>query len=200
MALIVCENCGKKISDTTEKCIHCGALLKTLENKADDVNRIKEETAKEEKTRVNYLTLSDSEQMRLEEEFWEYDKEAFEWYVKMYQNRKPLDIPFFLETLGGLLVGVPVGIILKAILSGSAREFAMFGLMVSSFAVFVGYFSMSFGILFNSGAKKRRKQFIYQKRFQRWLKENKDMDFMPTLWKKGDELLFESVDIDKETF
>ena len=24
MALIVCKGCGKKISDTVEKCIHCG--------------------------------------------------------------------------------------------------------------------------------------------------------------------------------
>ena len=27
MALIVCKKCGKKVSDTLDKCIHCGAPL-----------------------------------------------------------------------------------------------------------------------------------------------------------------------------
>jgi len=32
MALIVCENCGREISDTSKKCVHCGAVVKKSNN------------------------------------------------------------------------------------------------------------------------------------------------------------------------
>ena len=32
MALIKCQECGKEISDTSKRCIHCGAKIKKEKN------------------------------------------------------------------------------------------------------------------------------------------------------------------------
>lgn len=45
MALIICPECGKEVSDTVNQCIHCGYILK---RKACVESELKDETTREE--------------------------------------------------------------------------------------------------------------------------------------------------------
>lgn len=71
MALIICPNCGKSISDTTEKCFHCGYNLRT------------QTVAPTELQRFNKLTVS--EQDKLRKEYYSKNPE-YESYNKKYQS------------------------------------------------------------------------------------------------------------------
>ncbi len=211
MALIVCKNCGKNISDTTENCIHCGtpvkesleqSVLETEENteKAEAVE-VKEAKKEEKSTRKNYLFLSDDEQVKLEEEFWEYDKEAFEWYRKIYR-KKYMDIPLMLISVVALAA---CGLFMNLFVDFSSKfsmTFGVLGTILCFLAAVTGFVLVGFGTSISAFTRKkeRRQQFIYQKRFQRWLREKKNLDFMPTVFRNGEESIFESVDIDNETF
>ena len=53
MALIKCKECGKMISDTTERCIHCGASTK--ESKDDSIKEVKKEEVKKESGKTGIL-------------------------------------------------------------------------------------------------------------------------------------------------
>ena len=214
MALIVCKNCGKKISDTTENCIHCGTSVKesleqialeteenTVNAEAAEVKETKEEKKEEKSTRKNYLSLSDDEQMRLEEEFWEYDGEAFEWYRKIYRKKR-MDIPLMLISVGSFAVA---GLFMNFLLDTSSEKsmiFAALGAILCSIGGFVGFILVGCdtSISIFTRKKERRQQFIYQKRFQHWLREKKNLDFMPTVFRSGEEEIFESIDIENETF
>ena len=188
MALITCKSCGKSISDTTEKCVHCGALVGVeVEEPSSSVDN----SSVKKKKALNFLTMSDEDQVRLEEEFWETDKEAFEWYKSMYESKIVSAVVMFMYPISFILI------MIFGINSGSSIGFLIVGsLFFFAFLVIATVFFIK-GMPFK---RVRRKQFVYQKRFQRWLKDKKNIEYTPTIWRKSEEALFESVDIDVEGF
>ena len=41
VALIKCQECGKEISDTSKRCIHCGAKIKKVKLKKEKNKEVK---------------------------------------------------------------------------------------------------------------------------------------------------------------
>jgi len=39
MALIKCDECGKEVSDSIKKCIHCGAKIKKIKKQVIKIKR-----------------------------------------------------------------------------------------------------------------------------------------------------------------
>ena len=111
MALINCRNCGKKISESIDKCIHCGFFLRhspTIEftetQSAEYTELSQVETPDESKTiadrsngiepleesLVNYSKLDERKKAKLETEFLKVDKDARNF------RRKGLEIKKFI--------------------------------------------------------------------------------------------------------
>ena len=71
MALITCKFCGKQISSTAEKCIHCGAAVKDTNQDTAPTDTESPKNAPTQKKRIiNELTPD------LESEFLKTNKEA----------------------------------------------------------------------------------------------------------------------------
>ena len=80
MALIICKNCGKRVSDTAEKCIHCGAsLAEELIEEVKEEEIAKEEVNKVEKEEegpklIDFAYYNTDDQLELQKEFNKSDK------------------------------------------------------------------------------------------------------------------------------
>ena len=98
MALIVCTECGRKISDTSKHCIHCGAAIESSHE--ETVTKAPEA----KKTPSDYFQLQSGLQIQLEAEFLETDT----WAEKY--RRKGLELKAF----HGLYLGSAIGIWLSA--------------------------------------------------------------------------------------
>ena len=191
MALITCKNCGKNISDTTEKCIHCGAPVGVdVETTADSADNASVRTENKTEKKINFLAMSDEDQIKLEEEFLDSDSDAFKWYKSFYEKKivSGVMVVLMIPCLLGMLFGTT---------QGGSIWLRIVGIFLILSYCFLG---MLFTVKVGSRKKNKKRQFIYQKRFQRWLKEKKNIEYTPTLWKKGDEVIFESVDVDVEGF
>lgn len=132
MALIVCQECGKRISDTTKVCIHCGAptwVSTTDDTKKEQNGQEKQhdiEACEKEKKQDTYKTaaeqsisatpkqifqkLSLERQCELEREFWNVDKSA-----KKYRKRGKtwgyfslLGLGYYVLSIAGLFIGFPI--------------------------------------------------------------------------------------------
>ena len=118
MALIICKKCGKKISDTNESCIHCGALIaeeepilqvqpeETLE---EDVSPNKEDTPV---TKHAFNNLSEEDRLVLEREFVSSDKWARN-YLKRKEEGDKLFSPLFVYPILAVLAAIVIRIIDK---------------------------------------------------------------------------------------
>ena len=193
MALITCKNCGKSISDTTEKCIHCGAPVGVdVETTADSADNASVKTENKTEKKINFLAMSDEDQIKLEEEFLDSDPDAFKWYKSFYEKK------IISGVMVVLMIPCLLGMLFVTTQDGSI-ELRIAGIfLLVAFCILAIVFSFSSkGI---SPRNNKRKQFVYQKRFQRWLKDKKNIEYTPTIWRKSDEAIFESVDIDVEGF
>jgi len=60
--LINCPNCGKPVSDTSQKCMHCGYAMKNDDSMRPSANSITQE-------KTDYFELSKQEQQSLFADF-----------------------------------------------------------------------------------------------------------------------------------
>ena len=112
MALITCKNCGKNISDTTEKCIHCGALVGVdVETTADSADNASVKTENKTEKKIKFLAMSDEDQIKLEEEFLDSDPDAFKWYKSFYEKKivSGVMVVLMIPCLLGMLFGTTQG-------------------------------------------------------------------------------------------
>ena len=194
MALIVCNACGKKVSDTVETCIHCGASLKE-EPCAKEAKEENEEVLK------SYDAYSEDDKLQMEKAFLAEDK----WAKKI--KRK--------EVILKKLYGWFSSILLLLVVFGSfcryfgkdALEEKLYSLgLFELFAVvytvlFVG-FLLGIIIVLGIGAAEKRsiRKYIYMKKYQRWLKEAHDISYEPQFFEKKKKDIFDAIDLDKMNF
>ena len=94
MALIECSRCGKKITDTAENCIHCGAPTHILDSddKSTCINdQCISENAGESDCLPSYNSFGEDYKLELEREFLKSDVRAMK-----YRRRRAENIHFFL--------------------------------------------------------------------------------------------------------
>lgn len=210
MALIICNNCGKKISDTADECIHCGAKIRLdVNEKIDEIEYDIEETevenADKEYDLVKYYSLPVDKQEKLERDFRKSDKEAGAW------KEKALNVESFIKASKAfLLISALVFFALRLfsdVLSGklldktNERAGICFAVGLIGFVVVFVISLIALGIAeaVRSLRFGKKKQYVYYRRFADWLLEKNvifDMEFLSDKDKK----IYEKIDLTVDTF
>lgn len=191
MALIVCKNCGKSISDTTKKCIHCGHPV----NMQDEIieKAVEEETVDDPYADYPiFHELPAPDRKRLEREFLSTDRWAMKYRrgseeITKYGKLGVLAIIMMIITRFLLKefvnVNDPVGIENLAIACNYIIN-----------AILYGCFAMIVYLIVRTN--KSRNRAVYDKRFQKWLREVKEINYVPNFSTESDRFVFEQTDVD----
>ena len=212
MALIVCNNCGKKISDTIEKCIHCGALIKVSENR-NSINICEENdkmlTKEKQKplidqdetvNRAKFKNLSKDQQLKYEQEFVNSDKRFYNLKRREAEFEKVGNFAFLMI---GLTFAIFIGmnwIIAKfglQLYNEGLYDFSMnvmLTILVASFALIIINFIMKITY------KRSIKRFIYMKGLKLWLEKEKNVDFSPPFLDDKEKEIFDDIDLETIIF
>ena len=205
MALIICKHCGQKISDTVEVCIHCGTLIngESFVQKEEDLNSISTPDCDENKKRTQYDYNKYDEDIRiqLEQEFLTTDKWARSF------RRKSIEIEKFKSLFyWGLILPILIVIAARYCYSNIFKEsyYNEIALGIAGFGV-AFLFTVSLiltVILFFKGIVYKRclNKYIYMKKYQRWLSEEKGVRYAPVFLDKKSREKFDKLDIDKIKF
>lgn len=191
MAIIICKKCGKKVSDTTDVCIHCGHP--THEEKSSD----KEEKIKIEKNVYNFNSFAEDDKLILERDFLRADK----WAMN-YRTRKE-EISSFLAmlaiTLFCLVLALKiVGYVNKDFFAGEIYNESFAAIAISCLIALLALLLVIsvYSVCMNINFKVTMARFIYMKKFQKWLKENKNIEYTPPFIKTKEKEIFEKINID----
>ncbi|MBP3592672.1 MAG: zinc ribbon domain-containing protein [Clostridia bacterium] len=195
MALIICKNCGKKISDTAEVCIHCGISVNeevSVEIKRDETSKNGQST--QAKTR-QFEDLNDEVRTKLEREFLKSNN----WASKYKKNE--LQLPaigrLWILYLGFAFIYLEILSLFDIYVAGPIinEKYFDFGLLavLALMAITLCLFVYSIGMRIY--LKSTSAKYIYLRKFQAWLKKEKNVDFIPTFKRKSQLAKFESVQI-----
>ena len=150
MALITCPHCGKQVSDTVERCIHCGNVLNEL------------------KTR-QFSNLSSNEQDSLKKEFEsqypQYSCNGLTEKADKWHKRNNIMSIFTLGCLVVFLTLVATKFVSKAF------DEENYVILIGVF-IFMGVYISLLAIQVNVRKEEkecRRKVFLWKKLFQAWL-------------------------------
>jgi len=227
MALIECKECGKRISDTTRVCIHCGAP--TCVSKPDAVgdsentqkqsqngvahdveNKQKESEAQAEKTEPKkiFQNLDKDTQCELEKEFWKVDKRA-----KKYKRRTETGKFIMLLALGYYIVGLISLLWImsfgKEIGNGvpdwlTPQSWVIYRVLfpenIPLMPIILEVIGISSMIVGGVRLKQRqgKKEVVYKKRFQAWLLMEKNIEYIPQFFMAIDRSVWNHTDINKK--
>ena len=196
MALIVCKNCGKKISDSVDKCIHCGFL------RSEITEEIKNEIPKgnaieKEKPQKDFFYYNKEEKAVLEKQFINSDKWAWKYRRKQDSFKK-----ITVLTVGWVNLAFGVHFVI-ALASPSLFTFTTetaWTAAVSVLLIGILWIASMIILVINSVLSKIHKgsinSIIYHKKFQKWLYENHEISYKPIFGKKKHQEQFESLNLD----
>ena len=223
MALIICKCCGKKISDTVKTCIHCGAQLSDetnchlssdseeffpfddsdcesvsvnsdIDSATDDDNQ-----TENKKKFVNFNTFDEKQKTLLEKEFLKTDKWAMKYRRNKEESEDYLDV--FITGVFLLLIYVLCTIKFKfysiTAINPNLDKIALFLLIaagaISGFAII--YFFVS-KIIYAVSDKK----YIYIWKFQKWIREEKSIEYNPPFLSVKEKAKFIQINEDNSDF
>ena len=200
MALITCKNCGKKISDTVEKCIHCGATTKEPDVKETSISKEQNSEANEAGKTV-FNKLSEKEQIKLENEFLKFDKKARIYRRKIFEAKRFALLVFLIPLITRVLSAGQKGAIEK-LFEGKIYDPKMLDLSEKCLIPLIAVLLMSIVLCIYSATtyKKRENKQLYAKKFQRWLKEEKNIVYKPNFISEKDRVVFEEINLDTTNF
>lgn len=204
MALIICKSCGKQISSTAEKCIHCGASIKEIkDSNSDDVAKKNQVIKNEliEKKKINDLTP------QLESEFLKTNKEARNFYSMMIKGltifSKCFNITLFFLVPFICIFLCALDTDSKIYMFLNSHQIYIKNWSVFVFAkkwVFIPFASLLFysliELFFIFWKKPARRKLIYHKMIQKWLLEEKNIIYTPTFSSEKVRREFENIDLD----
>ncbi|MBR2871173.1 MAG: zinc ribbon domain-containing protein [Clostridia bacterium] len=198
MAIITCEKCGKKISDTTSKCIHCGAMLKK-EQEAKVLSVKEEVKVPLDKTQYNtkFFSLDSAKQNKLEKEFLLQDKKAMKFKRRELEFKKFSSIGSFAVYIS-LLCILGVRLLLTKVLGVAEfynEEYAVIGAVGIFVTLGIGILILIINFICKIIYNRSIKKYIYMKKFQRWLGSNKEIDFNPTFITNTEQALYNQIDL-----
>lgn len=201
MALIICKNCGKKVSDTRDTCIHCGASLLAEEpvspSSAPEKN-VEETTTsvKASDNLVNFKSLGEAQQEELVHAFWEEDPIAKRFQTKKLILRKISE--FGLCLILPMFLVIILGTILKLKVQNMDTFFGVLSALLIIIAVLI-LKALTLFIIQKKTVKSKIKRYTYEKRFQTWARETRQIAYYPVFIKEIDEQMYEQIDIDTFT-
>ena len=176
MALIECPNCGKKISDSTDICIHCKYDLKKAKA--------------EEKAKKSFFSIPKDLQKQYENEFCCSNKT----FKKIYKFRRNYLLYLF-ATLIGVILCMPCVMMWPEDLFDIYTIWARLIIILSALLLLI---MLMFCVLMPFLNHKLRKgTVIYYTEFAKWLRKNKQLELnynfgekekkiYNTLYPKGD--------------
>ena len=142
---------------------------------------------------INFDSLGKSQKEELVHEFWKEDKAA-----KRFQKRKLImdylanGFDFF------LLVALGVFLIINLVFKLKAQDTEMF-VIALLFLVFVYATlflrSVLFSIIGKRIVNRKIKRLAYEKRFQAWARDTKQIAYFPVFIDKKDERMYEQINI-----
>lgn len=186
MALIVCPHCGGQVSDTVERCIHCGKFIKE----------------KQKNSAVDFQTFDKIKQNNLEEEF----QKKYPKYVCPYAKQKALKCRRKYTIFGRIMCGAGAIDLLFSILIqtkvldlNSDDTMLMIIGPIVLVAVLTFFIGAAFCINYTIKSKKLiAKYLLYEKLYQVWLLNEKNIskkvDFIGL--NKKDKKYFENINPD----
>ncbi len=178
MALITCKVCGKKFSDTLERCVHCNTIF----NK---------ELVIEEKQKccdkIDFYSLEVRQRHKLEEEFVCENKEAFKYLQKTTYDKFASVVSKI--TLLMVFLYFCINIVLFAFvdignIEIEKEKYLIFSAVALIFAFVIMLFSNIIEIIIVVANKNSYKKYVYIKEYQKWLLEKKDIMYEPFFKKK----------------
>ncbi len=213
MALTICKECGKKISDTTSKCIHCGAPIildppvqaqNEPQNSAicenQDYSQAITDTTNSVAPLKEFASLTKDEKNALEDEFLENDKWARK-YLQFKTEFKACRRTFY-KFIGWTIVLAVALIVLgfafkekillieyfivdPSLLDAGCISFLALAALCSAMFLygFIGAIYYTF----------THKVYIYSKKLQVWLEKEKGIKYMPPLVFEREKKIFESI-------
>lgn len=187
MALIVCKNCGRQISDQVEECIHCGFSI--LKGNAEQESS---QAKAEQKTKmIDFSDLPQAEQILIETEFLKTDKKMLKQRRKMQERSSCRKIGLTLYFIT-IVYRLFVPWYITNHLDGRVHDSNLYDLS-STILYLIAILSLIWILkpLFACRSMKKR---IYQKKFQIWLEENKKISYVPTFISEKEKAIFESLD------
>ena len=206
MGLIVCKNCGKRISDTVDDCIHCGAPINDKpfdKENAPSSPTIESAPPSPETPRKKVFThLGLKKRLELEMEFLESDK-----WAKRYQRDRNEMGEF------GSAIFVTFGLFMCIGFVGRTILTKLNMISISNSPPYLIEFSISFialgalliGMFIYSIVKRIyyrsiNAKYVYMKKFQRWLNNEKNIEYFPPLKTIRQQMLFDNIDLDKLSY
>ena len=183
MALIKCEKCGRTISDTTNKCIHCGEIV----HKKNGYDAHDNSSSKDNSESIilddftNYKDLMGHKRIELELEFCYSDKWALKYVRKIHEPISILKIAGIADTFGlACYMAVVILIYTNPSWQPYNDKFFMGGIVLGIFTGIIGFATTILSLIFNKiHIKSVKKNLYYFKKFQFWLIKEKNIVFYP---------------------
>lgn len=192
MALITCKNCGKNISDKTEKCIHCGhPVNEDVEVAEESVTSTHIESPEDDKRPI-FHQLPASEQRMLEETFVNTDPWALSYRRKKGELKKFYNMHYtaWLCAAVSALCGQRVDNYASGTFWAILAQIAM----VVVALVWVGTIVM---VIYTRISNDNKLNIVrYNKKFEKWLLEEKGIKYIPNLPSEKAKRLYSQIDID----
>ncbi len=183
MSIITCPNCGKRISNTIKKCIHCNTFLDNYSSEG----KLELQPKQESSTVKYYHSLSKSEADALEKEFCSSNK-IFEKYKK-WEKKQIRSFKFIVFTL---FLSIIMLLLTNSIVSTNTYL---------SLAIIFVFLIIEIITLVKSvklGKSLKTKQLAYTKAYQNWLLKKKQINMVMRFSEKNlkEKNLFESINLD----
>ncbi len=196
MALIVCHECGKRVSDTSDICIHCGVPLKKCDaTEIKELPNEKEEKTEKDRTAESVLrfnSLGKEEQRNITKAFLKSDKISKKYRDKLLTN----DMLIKIFTLNFLLLVFSLGFLYFGLghLVKTQESFILIALFGGVIAILQSVFMFIF-IFRRRILNRNMKRLVFEKKFQTWLMENKGISYNPVFINEREKRFFESLKI-----
>lgn len=197
MALINCSKCGKKVSDKAEKCIHCGATLK--EEKVELLKKEEKQVTKVEnkKNVIKFFSLNRESQTRLEQEFISTDVKLMKF------KRREIELEKF-SHLGNCFINfgffcfLGLSLIITFLLNGEVYRpnIASIGGILLVISMGLGVLIKIYNLISKIMIKTSSKKLIYLKKFEKWLKDNKEIEYSTIAMTSREKEIFDKIDLE----
>lgn len=198
MALIECKECGKRISDTTKVCVHCGAPTDISKNEVLTEKHVEAELSKNKESVDIFQNLDYTRQCELEKEFWSVDRRA-EKYKKRSEKAHGtalLIVGYFFLLLFSLFFSSFQ--MLGFFEGGWIKNWEIYNLFFYEgfplFPCLVGITLLSL-VIISSLRCNKKKEALYKKQFQRWLRTEKNIEYIPQFNTEREKKIWDSMSI-----
>lgn len=203
VAIVVCKKCGKNISDTVDTCIHCGALISEL---TEDKNSNQESTEndfinneidenKEKGELIDYRLFDQDQRIELEKQFLQSDKRAMNYMRKNIESVSYMRIFmwfFYPYLLSHLFTEKILSFIDAPVYDDILNIIGSLLLIILGMILMICFI---YSVVHQTKIKFSNKKYYYMKKFQKWLKEEKNIDYYPPFVNIKEKEKFDKIDI-----